>query len=174
MGPNVAVALKRIADGTSKTMMIGEIRAGLTDWDIRGTWALGHAGASIVAAFGTGADDNGPNFCGPSGDDVSADVGCGASGSGCPACSSPNPFPEDCMACYGCGTTVGTAPGSVSVDQATVRSTHSGGVYVAMVDGHVEFVTDDIETSGCLGGTFTAWDYLMLSADGGTKGTECK
>src|SRR4029079_15301880 len=54
MGPNTSVALKRISDGTSKTIMIGEIRAGLTENDGRGVWALGHAGPSLVSGFGSG------------------------------------------------------------------------------------------------------------------------
>jgi prepilin-type N-terminal cleavage/methylation domain-containing protein/prepilin-type processing-associated H-X9-DG protein len=169
MGPNTARTLKQITDGTSKTIMIAEIRAGATESDVRGVWAFGHAGASIVAAYGSGADDNGPNFCSPTGDDVYSDTGCGASGTGCPVCPMSNPY--DCMACYGCSTTPGSPSGGN--DQATTRSMHSGGVYVAMVDGHVEFITDDIESSGCYGSCCTPWDYLILSADGGTKGTEC-
>ena len=36
MGPNVSVSLSKILDGTSKTIMLGEIRAGVTDRDARG------------------------------------------------------------------------------------------------------------------------------------------
>src|SRR6476620_9948665 len=39
MGPNAAVKLGQIIDGTSKTMMLGEIRAGITQQDGRGVWA---------------------------------------------------------------------------------------------------------------------------------------
>lgn len=35
MGPNASVTLKRITDGTSKTIMLGEIRAGITENDAR-------------------------------------------------------------------------------------------------------------------------------------------
>ena len=52
--------------------MLGEIRAGLSDLDARGVWAMGHAGASLVAMYGAGGDDNGPNACWPLGDDVYA------------------------------------------------------------------------------------------------------
>src|SRR3954468_6392415 len=74
MGPNVAVTLRKIADGTSKTIMIGEIRAGLSENDARGVWAMGHAGASLVAMYGGGGDANGPNSAYSHGDDVYTDT----------------------------------------------------------------------------------------------------
>ena len=40
MGPNASVTLKRVTDGTSKSIMLGEIRAGMTENDARGTWAM--------------------------------------------------------------------------------------------------------------------------------------
>ena len=72
MGANIAVKLRRIADGTSKTIMLGEIRAGVTENDARGVWALGHAGASLLAKYGGGSDDNGPNCAYSNSDDVPA------------------------------------------------------------------------------------------------------
>ena len=60
MGPNVAVKLKQITDGTSKTIMIGELRTGLAPTDSRGTWAFGHAGASILAGYGAAATTTDP------------------------------------------------------------------------------------------------------------------
>ncbi len=53
MGPNTATPLRRITDGTSKTFMVGEIRTGTTSQDARGVWALGQAGASLLAAYGS-------------------------------------------------------------------------------------------------------------------------
>jgi prepilin-type N-terminal cleavage/methylation domain-containing protein/prepilin-type processing-associated H-X9-DG protein len=170
MGPNISRTLKQITDGTNKTILVGEIRAGVTEGDGRGVWALGMPGASIVCKYGSSSSDaNGPNACAPTSDDVYSDTGCGASGASCPSCSTPNAFASDCMACYGCSTTIGSPSGGF--DQATVRSMHQGGVYVAMVDGHVEFITDDIETSGCwTGACCSPWDYLIASSDGGRRG----
>src|SRR5204863_4688028 len=75
MGPNITRSLKQITDGTSKTIMVGEIRAGITELDGRGVWALGMAGASIVCHYGsTASDDNGPNVCDLRADDVYSDV----------------------------------------------------------------------------------------------------
>ena len=69
MGPNVGVKLSQITDGTSKTIMVGEIRAGITEQDPRGVWALGHAGTSLIAMYGGGGDANGPNACYSNSDD---------------------------------------------------------------------------------------------------------
>ena len=167
MGPNTTRTLKQITDGTSKTIMIGEIRAGITEFDGRGVWALGMPGASVVCRYGSGSDDNGPNNCSVLGDDVYADVGGGASGICATSPSNPVSQPE-CMGCYGCGTTLGSPAGGF--DQATVRSTHPGGVHLAMVDGSVQFLSDDIEVSACWGPCCSPWDYMIMSADGGRRG----
>ncbi len=42
-GPNVSIGIKKISDGTTKTILIGEIRAGLVSIDARGTWAMSGA-----------------------------------------------------------------------------------------------------------------------------------
>jgi len=148
MGPNLSVKLKQITDGTSKTIMVGEIRTGLTEKDARGVWAMGHAGASLAAMHGAGGDANGPNVCYPFSDDVYSDV-----------CSRPLGRME-CMDCD---------PGYFA--QATLRSVHVGGVHVAMGDGSVQFVSDDIETSGSYGPCCTVWDWMITSADGGLTGS---
>ena len=46
IGPNVAARLKELTDGTSNTMLLAEVRSGVTQLDQRGTWALGQAGAA--------------------------------------------------------------------------------------------------------------------------------
>ena len=143
MGPNISVRLAEITDGTTKTIMLGEVRAGISEKDSRGVWAMGHAGASLLAKFGSGGDANGPNACYPSADDVYSDV-CGTTLA-----------QDECMACFTGG----------AADQATVRSSHVGGAHLAMCDGSVQFISDDVETSGSYGRWGSPWDYMIGSAD---------
>jgi prepilin-type N-terminal cleavage/methylation domain-containing protein/prepilin-type processing-associated H-X9-DG protein len=158
IGPNVGIALRRITDGTSKTIMLGEIRAGINEHDSRGVWAIGHAGTSLLAAYGGGSDDGGPNPQFSSGDDVWA-TGLGGEGK-CVARTDMVSVAE------------GTSGGGASMDQATVRSKHPGGAHVAMCDGSVTYITDDIETTGCYSPTSccTPWDYMITSGDEGKPG----
>jgi prepilin-type processing-associated H-X9-DG protein len=170
MGPNVAVKLGQITDGTSKTMMLGEIRAGITAQDGRGVWALGHAGASLLAGFGSGTDDIGPNNNDANADDVHGTGVCTGSAGG----------PTSPGVCKGSATGVAGAEvmGCYNVnggfDSATARSKHPGGVHLAMADGSVQFVGDDVDASAC--GCYdtacccTVWDMLIMSADGGRGG----
>ena len=143
MGPNISVRIAEITDGTTKTIMAGEVRAGITEKDSRGVWAMGHAGASLLARYGSGGDANGPNVCFPSADDIYSDV-CGTTLAR-----------DECMACFTGG----------AADQATVRSSHVGGAMLAMCDGSVQFISDDIQTSGVNGEWGTPWDYMIASAD---------
>jgi prepilin-type N-terminal cleavage/methylation domain-containing protein/prepilin-type processing-associated H-X9-DG protein len=158
MGPNVSVKLKEITDGTSLTMLVGEVRAGVTARDQRGTWALGQAGASVLFWHGSGSDASGPNSCVPGmkADDVKG----------------PTPGDEDllnleCMSDY---TTDELA------DQATARSTHVGGVNIGMADGSAHFISNSIDAGPAVipsGGNnpcpFTLrmaiWDKLIVAAD---------
>ena len=47
MGVNFGVSLAAITDGTSNTAFFAEMRSGVATIDIRGTWAMGMAGASL-------------------------------------------------------------------------------------------------------------------------------
>jgi prepilin-type N-terminal cleavage/methylation domain-containing protein/prepilin-type processing-associated H-X9-DG protein len=164
MGPNVAVSLRQITDGTSKTIMLGEIRAGISPQDGRGCWALGHAGASLIARYGGGSDSDGPNADFANSDDVYC-VGCGDAGGAGSTCGPRTN-----------GATIAekmSAQEGVGFDAATIRSRHPGGAHVAYSDGSVDFINDDIETTGCYNLSApccTAWDYMILSTDEGRLG----
>jgi hypothetical protein len=149
MGPNFASSIKQITDGATTTIMIAEIRSGIFAGDPRGTWAFGHAGGNLLAWHGWGGDANGPNFCHATADDIGLH--------NAPADANAQ-FAQECMGVY---------PGSF--DQAASRSVHPGGVYVANCDASVQFVSDDIETSGAWGQCCRAWDHMLTSANGDTS-----
>lgn len=151
MGVNVAVTDADIRDGESNTMMLAEVRVGLSDQDRRGAWAMGTAGASALFWHGWSGDANGPNACNDRSDDIE----------GCNVINSSNPgyatLKAQCMTCW---------PSCPSY-QATARSSHEGGVFIALCDGSVHWVSDNIQSSGEFGGwNATVWDAMILSRDG--------
>ncbi len=153
MGPNsCTMDIAGIKDGTSSTMMAGEVRAGVTVKDRRGVWALSGVGSSMVTWLGYGGDDNGPNFCALIADDVwrvDQDPW-------------PDPLNLDCMAAW-----------PDMNHQATFRSLHPGGVNVVFADGSTHFIKDEIETCGAWGDPWNrpndpfwpVWDRLICSGD---------
>jgi len=149
MGVGVSVAIDKIQDGTSNTMLLGEVRIGLTDRDRRGTWAMGTAGASALFWHGFSGDANGPNACNDRSDDIE----------GCSYLHNTDPgyaaLKQSCMTCWE------PCPSY----QATTRSTHAGGVFVALADGSVHFVGNSIQTSGEFGPCCSVWDRLIASSD---------
>ncbi len=152
MGLNIGAKFSEITDGTSSVLMVGEVRAGLSNEDRRGTWAMGTAGASALFKHGCGGDANGPNAPWDSSDDIE----------GCDIITAANPglsvLQKQKMTCWQ------PCPSM----QATVRGLHPGGVTVCLADGSVHFIMDNVETSGSFGSCdpLAAWDKLICSGDG--------
>jgi len=140
-----------ITDGTSNTIMFNEVRAGVSKLDIRGTWAIGHPGASLTEAGrnynptpnntleGTGAS-------GPVGDEMQScykffQAGIGTAGMGC--------FPN-----------VPYDPGDTPDQQnsAQARSLHPGYLNAAMADGSVRTIMNNIDQ--------LTWCLLQSKNDG--------
>jgi prepilin-type processing-associated H-X9-DG protein len=152
IGPNVSVRLKEITDGTSNSMLLGEVRAGITAFDRRGTWALGQAGGSMLIWFGTTGDANGPNLCFENADDVA-----GVRQADIPL------MVQECMQEY--------YQDELNA-QATTRSMHQGGVNLGMADGSAHFVSNSVEVGPPnVRSTWpdalpmTVWDKLIATAD---------
>lgn len=149
MGFKRSHKIASITDGTSNTLLVAEVRIGITSIDRRGTWALGCSGASALFKHGFGGDANGPNACNDNSDDLWE-------------CRELYEEPgvevlrRECMTCWrDCPTW-----------QATARSVHNGGVFGLLVDGSVQFISNSINTSGAGGGCCSVWDRLIASGDG--------
>jgi prepilin-type N-terminal cleavage/methylation domain-containing protein len=147
MGANVSLSIGEIRDGASNTLMVLELRAGISSRDRRGTWALGVAGASSVYAHGFGGDANGPNACNDFSDDLES---CNFLRSTSPGLQT---LLDECMTCCEC-------PGN---NQAAPRSRHTGIIQVAFCDTSVRPLNDYIEQGSSAPGV---WDRLNASCDG--------
>ncbi len=152
MGCNTALSIDQVTDGTSCTVLLGELRSGLTPSDLRGTWAMGAIGASALWGDGV-TDDQGPNNPTEWADD---EADCGdLQGSVTLATLQ--------IQRMGCWNGNGN-------DQATARSMHGGGVFLSFCDGSVHFINDYIDSNpGWSINTVNdlhVWERLMVSADG--------
>lgn len=152
IGPNVAAKLKEITDGTSNSMLLGEVRAGVTNRDQRGTWALGQAGASVLFWFGTTGDAAGPNVCREKSDDVNG-----------PTSTDMPLLIQECMPDY---------TDDNWADQATTRSMHAEGVNIGMADGSAHFVSNSVDVGPLYQNStwpetvpMSVWDKLIAGAD---------
>ena len=138
MSINYGARFRDIRDGLSSTIMFAEVRAGVDPSDLRGTWAIGVAGASVVAANAIG-DSTGPNDRLAESDDIEmcsqfwrADLG-----------------PREHMGC---------APGDWHNWQAQSRSLHVAGAQIALSDGSVRVINNSIDMQ--------VWFNLNSAADG--------
>ena len=117
---NDRVGLRNITDGSSNTMMIGEVLKGVSeDKDYRGVHWYDHAGTSQIF---TRQLPNSPDF------DRLFPLWC----------SKNTNLPELNLPCR-----PGMATGANNY--AASRSRHSGGVHVGMADGSAHFINDDVD-----------------------------
>jgi hypothetical protein len=149
MSANHALRLGDINDGTSNTLLLAEVRVGLSAGDRRGTWAMGVPGASLLMMHGLGGDANGPNPCGVESDDIE---GCGTLMTGDPGQAT---LQAECMTCWQTSQSYQAAP----------RSRHPGGVMAATADASVHFVSDSIQR-GTGSGSYGVWDRFCTANDG--------
>lgn len=124
MSIDYGAKIAAITDGTSNTFLFHEVRVGVSSQDLRGTWALGMPGASIVCAGRDG--DPTPNNRLDEADEVE----------GCYTFWYAGIGTKDGMGCRKDPNNYGMA--------AQARSRHSGGVNACFCDGHVQFVKDSI------------------------------
>ena len=137
---------------------MAEIRAGVTEYDPRGVWAMGNApGGCMFGSGGAGVVDGaGPNNNAPNADNC---MNC-AQVVAAYGDSTGNNLAQAGMSCF---------PGDIQNDQQTARSLHSKGVNVCLCDGSARFISDFIwvlPSSFPPGGTYSVWDRLIVSGDG--------
>jgi len=150
MGANTSVSIDEIRDGTSQTILVGEIRAGVVPIDPRGVWAMSGGCPSALWSHGYIGDANGPNAPYLNADDTN---GCSDTRS---AVGGAERLAQMGMPC---------AEGSRPNYQQAARSMHPGGIHAAMADGSVHFISDYVQT-GTSQTNLGVWDRLNLSADG--------
>ena len=153
---NHALSMSQITDGTSKTVLLAEMRAGMGPSDRRGVWAMAMCGSSFHCRHAGFP----PNDCGDTNDDVYGvqdiidDIGFEA-------------LSLQCMA-----PDVGTNASGQSV----IRSLHPGGINAAMADASVHFISDFVETGDFIiegkisvsqtsEDQFLTWQRLNISRD---------
>lgn len=158
-GPVMRAA--RIQDGVSNTIMLAELRVGLSPRDRRGVWAMGmcgsnfhcrHAGLPVNSCGGFDDDVFGV-------DEIYEDVGAGS-------------LAAECMQ---------PDSGVNASGQSVVRSLHPGGAYAALADGSVHFISDFIDAGRLSIGAyigadaddtapevFGVWPRLNVASDGFT------
>jgi len=151
MGANVSLRLDDIKDGSSNTFMVGEIRAGIVPFDLRGCWAMANASGSSLWGYGYVGDDDGPNCTNINADDTCSDTDIWTAVGGGPK-----------VIALGMACTQTNWPNW----QQGPRSMHPGGVTMTFCDGHVQFISDFVQTQPSTTTNFAVWDKLILSNDG--------
>jgi len=130
MGLNTSLSRGQITDGTSSTILIGETRAGINAFDPRGLWADGRpAGSTTWFHYYYG-----PNGCF---DDLYGDLNLflNALAPGNTALAHQLAL-QQCMDAYNTQSLRGTG---------TFRSLHPGGLFAAMADGSVRFISSTVD-----------------------------
>lgn len=131
-----------IKDGSSNTISIGEVRAGIMETDPRGVWALSGGPSSLWACTSVGGGDNGPNA--NKMDDGSGTVT--TDGDSFPQCSSIlSDLGISAIELQQMGMPCNSNNSNSPHWQQTVRSTHPGGANVGFCDGSVKFLADTVE-----------------------------
>jgi prepilin-type N-terminal cleavage/methylation domain-containing protein/prepilin-type processing-associated H-X9-DG protein len=153
MGCNVGATPQQIPDGLAHTALICELRAGVVPFDHRGTWALGECGGSTLWGFGC---------CGNGGVNVRAYQGSDdlfEGGEVYAVIGDMDAMDQNLMGVWSGGDSW----------QAGCKSRHPGGANIAMCDGSVYYINENIEANQDCSYTrasLKVWEFLMAAGDG--------
>jgi prepilin-type N-terminal cleavage/methylation domain-containing protein len=158
---NLGYSISKITDGTSNTIMLAEMRAGLSEVDRRGVWAMSMCGSNFHCRHAWNAH-GGVNDCSPGADDI-------YQGQLIIDSMGRDTLRAECMEPHDWGQSA----------QSTVRSVHQGGAFVAMADASVRFISDFVDNNasgiGFIGyesqpflpdEEMRVWQRLNISRDG--------
>jgi prepilin-type N-terminal cleavage/methylation domain-containing protein len=167
MAPNISLSMKQVLDGTSKVVLVAEMRADPTPSAARGVWALPTGCCALYAHGAYNVDswnapptpnDAGPNNAG------SASSSNGTLGDQVNGCAVSGPTIAQLyalgMGCINGGDNNWMGP----------KSQHPGGVLSVFCDGSVHWLDDGIQL-GTIGSNLATstngyWEMLFLSQDG--------
>ncbi len=156
-GADIGMTMAQITDGTSKSIAIAELRTGRSNNDRRGVWAMGMIGSNLLGQHGSNYAF-GPNTCQEGVDDLRDNLAIIAE-------AGEDYLKSECMLPYPSNSW------NHSV-QTSVRSKHPGGVFAAMCDGSVQFISDFVDVGNELGGlsckpeNFGIWQRYQCPDDG--------
>jgi prepilin-type N-terminal cleavage/methylation domain-containing protein len=118
--PHRCMTIQGITDGSSNTIMMTEVLAGLNSADSRGVWAMGQIGSGSIGGYAQGTNLT-PNARNDGSDTI-----------------------VTCPGSTAAAQNLGCVSGASTNTSATARSAHTGGVNAAMGDGTVRFIRDSI------------------------------
>ncbi|WP_068263483.1 DUF1559 domain-containing protein [Rubripirellula obstinata] len=148
--PRMVTSLDDVTDGTSTTVMLGEIATDLGDADTRTQPSLqnGWTGGVLddVQKCRGQVNSNRPQFW-----SLNSSVGVSAQLPGSPAAGRGFRWADAMPLMTGCNTTLRPnaelcfGGDETTIGTLTISSRHQGGAHVAMGDGSIKFITDSID-----------------------------
>jgi prepilin-type N-terminal cleavage/methylation domain-containing protein len=156
-GVNTAMETSQVTDGTSKTILLGELRVGLSPGDRRGVWAMPMVGSNLLMQHGANFG-GGPNDCQEGSDDIRDNQKIIEQ-------AGRDYLRAECMLPFN------SSSWNVSA-QVSARSRHHGGIYVAMCDASVQFISDFVDAGdmaigglSCVDWRFGVWQRMNCPDD---------